>query len=44
MDAIDAVKMGLAEEFSMKDVRELAYFLSIQVSRNHADKTIIIYD
>jgi hypothetical protein len=42
IDAIDAVKKALAEEFSMKDVGELAYFLGIQVSRGRANKTITI--
>jgi hypothetical protein len=42
MDAIDAVKMGLVEEFSMKDVGELAYILGIQVGHDSANKTITI--
>ena len=42
INAIDAVKKALAEEFSMKDVGELAYFLGIQVSRDRANKTIMI--
>ena len=39
--AMDAVKKALAEEFSMKDVGELA-FLSIQISRDRANRTITI--
>src|SRR5579859_4771644 len=42
IDTINAVKKALAEEFSMKDVGELAYFLSIQVSRDRTNKTITI--
>jgi hypothetical protein len=42
IEAIDAVKNALVEEFIMKDVGELAYFLGIQVSRDRANKTIMI--
>src|SRR5579859_5329136 len=42
VDTINAVKRGLAEEFSMKDVGELTFFLGIQVNRDRANKTITI--